>query len=128
MERFTIYQPTILHFGPGVTADMSSLPELKNSSVLLLIGGGSVKRNGIYDKILQQLVAASAKVFPFEGIKSNPEVAELRLATTFARQNKCNVIVAVGGGSVIDTAKAVAAAALYDCDPWDFYTGELKPE
>lgn len=128
MERFTIYQPTILHFGPGVTSDMNSLPELQNSRALLLIGGGSVKRNGIYDKILLQLAKASATVFPFEGIKSNPEITELRMATNFARQNKCNIVVAVGGGSVIDTAKAIAASVLYENDPWDLYTGKLKPE
>jgi alcohol dehydrogenase YqhD (iron-dependent ADH family) len=127
MENFTMYNPTKVYFGKNVIVRLPKvLAEYK--SVLLLYGQGSVKTNGIYDEITTVLAQTSTKVFEYSGIKSNPLIEDVNKAADLIRANTIECILAVGGGSVIDSAKAIAAAAPYSNDAWDLFTGKLKPE
>jgi NADP-dependent alcohol dehydrogenase len=91
------------------------LPEQAN--VLFLYGGGSIKNNGIYDKVVEAL--QDVEVVEFHGVEPNPEFETLMKAVHVARENRINFILAVGGGSVIDGAKFIAAAVNFEGDPWD---------
>lgn len=128
MENFVWDIPTKLHFGRDVHEKIRNvLPEF-GSRALLIRGGDSLVRNGVYEKILQEIEAAGMEYAEYSGIKPNPRIEDVRKATELSRSFSPDIILAVGGGSVIDSAKAVAAASLYDNDPWDLYTGVLKSE
>lgn len=127
MENFVWNMPTRLHFGRGVSDKIRNIAPSYGKNALLLIGGGSVKQNGILKKINDELELAGIHFEIFEGIKSNPRIEEVREATEICRQKNIDFLVAVGGGSVIDSAKAVACTALHENDPWDLFTQKLKP-
>lgn len=129
MHDFTYYNPTKVFFGRGANGKM--MDELARDGlerVLLLYGGGSIKKNGLYKEICDALVARKVAIFECGGVKSNPVLAKTHEAVAIARAHDVQAIVAVGGGSVIDSAKAVAAGALYDGDLWDFYARKAKVE
>jgi NADP-dependent alcohol dehydrogenase len=116
MLNFTFKNQTEILFGKGQLSEVSSrLP--KQAKVLFLYGGGSIKKNGIYDKVNAALEGAD--VIEFQGVEPNPEFATLMKAVDVARENDVNFILAVGGGSVIDGAKFVAAAVNFEGEPWD---------
>ena len=116
MLNFTFKNQTEILFGKGQLSEVSSrLP--KQAKVLFLYGGGSIKKNGIYDKVTTAL--AGADVIEFQGVEPNPEFETLMKAVNVARENDVNFILAVGGGSVIDGAKFVAAAVNFAGDPGD---------
>ena len=116
MLNFTFKNQTEILFGKGQLSEVSSrLPE--QAKVLFLYGGGSIKKNGIYDKVTTALEGAN--VIEFQGVEPNPEFQTLMKAVDVARENDVNFILAVGGGSVIDGAKFVAAAVNFEGDPWD---------
>lgn len=95
--------------------------------VLLLLGGGSAKKSGLYDKVVASLNESGVEFTELWGVQPNPRIDKVREAAMTAKRENVSLILAVGGGSVIDTAKAAAAGALYDGDPWDFYSGAAKP-
>ncbi|WP_303131993.1 iron-containing alcohol dehydrogenase [uncultured Olsenella sp.] len=118
MLDFTYFAPTKIHFGRG---QISHLSELRQSGdrVLLCYGGGSIKRNGIYDEALRVLGEAGIQVFELDGVEPNPRIQTVRRGVELCRSNGIDMVLAIGGGSSIDCAKVVAAGARYDGDPWD---------
>jgi NADP-dependent alcohol dehydrogenase len=116
MENFTYFNPTRIHFGKGQIAAIDrELPA--NARVLLLAGGGSIRKNGVYDQARKALGART--VFDFFGVEANPDYDTLMRAAELGRKEKIDWILAVGGGSVLDGAKFVAAAIPYPGDPWE---------
>jgi len=128
MENFIAYNPTKLHFGRGVMDGLGKAVAEFGTRVLLIYGGGSIKNNGIYHKAIEQLNSIHAEVFEYSGIKPNPLVEDVDAAAELGRKNKVNVILAVGGGSVIDSAKIISIAIPVDHTAWDFYAGKEQPE
>jgi alcohol dehydrogenase YqhD (iron-dependent ADH family) len=121
MQDFTYYNPTKIIFGKGKTKQVGKVTALYGKRILLLYGKGSVKKTGLYDTVIHSLKEEGLKFVECGGIKSNPVLSLVKNAIELFRKENLDVIVALGGGSVIDTAKAVAAGACYDGDVWDFF-------
>lgn len=116
MLNFIYKNQTEILFGKGQMSEITSrLPE--NAKVLLLFGGGSIKKNGVYDQAMSAL--ADVDVIEFGGVEPNPTYETLMQAVATAKEQNVNFILAVGGGSVIDGAKFVAAAYNFAGEPWD---------
>lgn len=117
MLNFTFHNPTKIHFGEDqIQLIASEIPT--NAKVLVIYGGGSIKSNGVYEQVVNAL--AEHTWFEFSGIEPNPKYDTLMKAQDIIQQQGINYLLAVGGGSVIDGAKFIAAAALYEGeDPWD---------
>ena len=120
MQSFVYSYPTKVYFGQGA-ARQALEAELNHygPNVLLAYGGGSVKRTGVYDALVAQLKAAGKTVTDFGGIMSNPTYAKVQEGAKLAREHNIDLILAVGGGSVIDCCKIVAAQAKTDEDVWE---------
>lgn len=128
MENFVMYNPTRVVFGKRAIEKFRDYVPSDIRKVLFLYGQGSIKRNGIYQDVVAQLHNAQIEFVEFSGIKANPVIEHVRQAREIARLRQVNAILAVGGGSVIDTAKAIAASYFYEGDPWDLFTEAYKPE
>lgn len=116
MQSFTYWNTTRIHFGKGQIARIAEeVPA--DARVLITYGGGSVLKNGVMDQVRAAL--AGRTVFEFGGIEANPHFETLVKVADLARAEKIDFLLAVGGGSVADGTKFVAAAALFDGDPWD---------
>lgn len=124
MKKFVFYNPTQIVFGENQTKNIGRY--LKNKKCLLLYGGGSIKQNGIYDKVMDSLKNHNVSVVEKSGIKPNPVLSFVYEAIELAKKEKVDCILAVGGGSVIDSAKAIAAGFYYDGDVWDFFTDKAQ--
>ena len=104
------------------------MEQLKNeippygNHVLLVYGGGSIKHNGLYDQVIGTLKEIHAKVFELAGVEPNPRISTVRKGVEICKSEGIDFILAVGGGSMIDCTKAIAAGAKYDGDAWDFVT------
>ncbi len=118
MYNFMFYVPTRIYFGKG---QISHLSELKNygTKVLLVYGGGSIKRNGIYDNAVRILKDAGVSVYELSGVEPNPKIETVRKGVSMCKAEGIDMVLAIGGGSTIDCAKVVAAGAKYDGDAWD---------
>ena len=127
MNNFIFSYPTKVYFGEGI-AKQAFAAELgkMGERVMLAFGGGSVKKNGIYDEVKSLLEQAGKTVVDFSGIMSNPTYAKVREGADLAREYQVDFILAVGGGSVIDCCKVVSAQAELDEDIWDFEYGKGK--
>lgn len=119
--EFSYHNPTAIHFGPGAIARLGGLIP-REARTLLLYGGGSIKRNGVYDQVQEAL--AGRVLVEFGGVEPNPTLETLSRAVDLVRRANLDFILGVGGGSVIDGAKFVAAAALYEGDGWDIVLGK----
>ena len=128
MENFIAYNPTSLHFGKNVLNGLGQSIQLYGKRVLFVYGKGSIKKTGLYDQILQILKSIKAEVFEYEGIKPNPVVQDVDAAAEIGRKNKIDVILAVGGGSVIDSAKIISITIPVIHSGWDFYTRNANPK
>lgn len=116
MNNFVFQNPTKLIFGKGMIAQLSTeIPTTKK--ILVTFGGGSVKKNGVYEQVKEAL--ANHDVTEFWGIEPNPAVETLREAIDLGKRLKADFVLAVGGGSVIDGSKLIAAGIAYDGDAWD---------
>jgi NADP-dependent alcohol dehydrogenase len=116
MENFTYFNPTRIHFGRGqIAAVDKELPA--SARVLLLAGTGSIRSNGVYDQVRKAL--GSRVLFELFGVEANPDYDTLMKAVDIARRERIDWILPVGGGSVLDGAKFVAAAVAYPGDPWE---------
>ena len=125
MDNFEFYSPTRFVFGRGAEEKTGALVrKYGGSKVLLHFGGGSVKANGVYDKVTASLEAAGIDYVPLGGVQPNPRSGLVREGIALCRREKVDFVLAVGGGSVIDSAKAIAFGALYDGDFADFYFGK----
>lgn len=128
MENFTIYNPTTLHFGKNVIEKLPGIIQGYGNKVLLVYGKESIKKNGIYQQVITQLQMAGATVFEYTGIKSNPVIEDVDAAAKLGRDNNVDVVLAVGGGSVIDSAKVISIAIPVKHSAWDFYSDKAKPQ
>lgn len=128
MENFTAYNPTKLHFGKNVVEQLGETAQEYGKKVLLMYGKGSIKKNGIYDQVIKQLKSFNAEVIEYSGIKSNPLVDDVNEAAQLGKLNNIDLIVAVGGGSVIDSAKITALSIANNTDPWAIMKFKVKPK
>ena len=121
LGNFTYHNPTKLYFGENSLEYLND--ELKNygKNVQLIYGGGSIKKNGIYDSIVEILKANGKNIIEDAGVMPNPTVEKLREGVKTARKNKVDLLLAVGGGSCCDYAKAVSVSVNCDDDPWEKY-------
>ncbi|TYS67132.1 iron-containing alcohol dehydrogenase [Sutcliffiella horikoshii] len=119
MENFTFYNPTKLLFGKGQLETLPQEMEAYGKNVLLVYGGGSIKRSGLYDNVINTLHKAGATITELAGVEPNPRLSTVRKGIELCKENQIDFLLAVGGGSVIDCTKAIAAGAKYDGDVWD---------
>ncbi|MBU0924096.1 iron-containing alcohol dehydrogenase [bacterium] len=118
--EYSYYNPTAIQFGKGQIKSIVNFIT-KDQKVLVVYGGGSIKKNGVYDQVVTALDGYTWS--EFSGVEPNPSVETLNKAVELIKAEKIDFILAVGGGSVIDGCKYLAAAALYDGDAWDFLEG-----
>ena len=121
LGNFSYSNPTKLYFGDDALSFLPKELEHYGDRVMLTYGGGSIKRNGIYDAVIRVLKDAGKEVFEDPGVMSNPTVQKLYEGCRIARENNVDLILAVGGGSTIDYAKAVSVSAWCNEDPWEKY-------
>ncbi|MBN1999450.1 iron-containing alcohol dehydrogenase [candidate division KSB1 bacterium] len=124
MFNFTFHNPVKIVFGKDTIKELPNLID-PDEKILLLYGQGSIKRYGVYDQVLKAL--KGYKIVEFPGVEANPEYETCMKAVEVVHKEKINFLLSVGGGSVLDATKFVAAAAVYDGkDPWDFVAGNPK--
>ncbi|CAH1053876.1 iron-containing alcohol dehydrogenase [Paenibacillus pseudetheri] len=120
MRNFDFYNPTKLIFGQGTLEALRTEVPKYGKNVLLMYGGGSIKRSGLYDKVMAELSAIDAVVTELSGVEPNPRLSTVHKGVELCHEHNIDLILAVGGGSVLDCAKAVAVGAKYEGDMWDF--------
>jgi alcohol dehydrogenase YqhD (iron-dependent ADH family) len=128
MENFVLFNPVKLHFGAGVVGKLGLAASEFGKKALLVYGKGSVKSNGSYQQTVESLKNAGIEVIEYDGIKPNPIIEDVDAAASLGRQHGVDMIVAVGGGSVIDSAKIIAISILVEHSGWDFLAGDKKPK
>ncbi|MCC8157693.1 MAG: iron-containing alcohol dehydrogenase [Phascolarctobacterium sp.] len=121
LGKFVYANPTKLYFGENSLEYLTGELERYGKNIMLVYGGGSIKKNGIYAKVVQLLTGSGKTVFEDAGVMSNPTLEKLYEGCRIAKENKVDLILAVGGGSVCDYAKAVSVAAYCEEDPWGKY-------
>ncbi len=122
MNDFTYYNPTKIEFGRGKENNIGlHIKEAGVQSVLLVYGVGSIKKTGLYDKVIASLKESGIACEELDGVVSNPLLSRVNDGIAIVKTNKLQAVLAVGGGSVADSAKAIAAGACYEGDVWDFY-------
>ncbi|WP_373073440.1 iron-containing alcohol dehydrogenase [Sulfurimonas sp.] len=122
MNDFTYYNPTKIEFGKGKEKNIGKyIKDSGYESVLLVYGTGSIKKSSLYDDTIASLKEAGLKYEELSGIVSNPLISKVRDGIKIAKDNKLQAVLGVGGGSVADSVKAIAAGAKYDGDVWDFF-------
>lgn len=122
MQNFIYYNPTKLIFGKGQLEQLASEISPFGKKVLLVYGGGSIKRSGLYNQVIEQLNKMEAVVHELPGVEPNPRISTVRKGVEICKNEGIEFLLAVGGGSVIDCTKAIAAGAKYDGDAWDLVT------
>ncbi len=126
MENFILYNPTKLFFGKNVVDGFGETVQELGQKALLVYGSGSIKKNGIYDHVMGQLKKAAITVIEYSGITPNPLVDDVDKAAELGRKENVDFIIAVGGGSVIDSAKVMSVAIPQDGPAWDLVKGNIK--
>ena len=120
MNNFVFENSTKVFFGAGcVKEHLGSLLKGYGGTVMLVYGGGSIKQNGVYGQVTGVLKEAGKRVVEFSGVMPNPTYAKMLEGVSLARREGADLILAVGGGSVMDCAKAIALAAPYEGDAWE---------
>ncbi|GAA0138193.1 iron-containing alcohol dehydrogenase [Paenibacillus sp. YSY-4.3] len=128
MNSFQFHNPTRLIFGKGqLTALKTEVPKY-GKRVLLVYGGGSIKRSGLYNQVIAQLQEIGAEVTELAGVEPNPRLSTVHRGVELCKTKEIELVLAVGGGSVLDCAKAIAAGAKYDGDMWDFAEHKAVPQ
>ncbi|WP_017151354.1 iron-containing alcohol dehydrogenase [Bacillus bingmayongensis] len=125
MQNFVFRNPTKLIFGQGQLEQLKAEIPQYGKKVLLVYGGGSIKRNGIYDNIISILKEIDSEIFELTGVEPNPRLSTVNKGIQICKENDIEFILAVGGGSVIDCTKAIAAGSKYDGDVWDIVTKKV---
>jgi len=128
MENFTAYNPVKVHFGKGVTDNLGATALQYGKKALLMYGKGSTVKHGYYDRIKKQLVDNNIDLAEYSGIKSNPVYEDVEAAIALARKEQVDFIVALGGGSVIDSAKIVSLCVQENLNPWHVMIRQQKPQ
>lgn len=125
MDAFRFQNPTVLYYGKGqIEEHLTDEIMQYGKRVLMVYGGGSIKRNGLYDKVKNLLDGAGITVFELSGVEPNPRLTSVHKGIEICRQQSVDFILAVGGGSVIDCSKAIAMGVKYDGDVWEIYQGK----
>lgn len=119
MYNFVFQNTTKVYFGENQLCHLGEELKQYGTRVLLTYGGGSIKKTGLYDRIMEELVKSGMTVFELSGIEPNPRHTTVNKGADICKREKIDVLLAVGGGSTIDCTKAIAAASFYDGDSWD---------
>ncbi|MEF3280027.1 MAG: iron-containing alcohol dehydrogenase [Elusimicrobiota bacterium] len=128
MENFVYSNPTKIIFGKNNLKRIGHEAAKFGKKALVVYGMGSIKRNGVYDIVLKSLSENGLEFVEYEGVKPNPVLSHVKPGIEKFKKNSCDMIVAVGGGSVIDESKAISSGVFYNGDVWDFFTGKAKIE
>lgn len=128
MENFDFLSSTKIIFGRDTENRVGAEVKQYSGKILLHYGGGSIKKTGLYDRIVQSLREAGVEFVELAGVMPNPRLSLVREGIKLCRKEDIGFILAVGGGSVIDSAKAIALGAPYQGDVWDFYSRKANPE
>ena len=127
MENFIAHNPTALHFGKNVLKDLGATLRPYGKKVLLVYGKGSIKKSGLYDQVIKHLREIDAEIFEYGGIKPNPVFGDVDAAAEIGRDNHVDLVLAVGGGSVIDSAKMISITIPVRHSVWEFMTYKTRP-
>ncbi|MFA5161044.1 MAG: iron-containing alcohol dehydrogenase [Elusimicrobiales bacterium] len=127
MHNFVFRNPTKIVFGRGVISGLGKEAAARGGRALLVFGRVSAKAGPVYGECVSGMSSAGLEIIEHGGVKPNPEIGHIRAGAELARTRRADLVVAVGGGSAMDAAKAIAAGALYDGDPWDFFCGRAAP-
>lgn len=119
MNNFVYDIPTKVYFGENQLGHLGEKLSKYGKKVLLTYGGGSIKKSGLYDKVVAEVKNAGLELFELSGIEPNPRVSSVNAGAKICKEEGIDVLLAVGGGSVIDCTKYIGAAAFYDGDAWD---------
>lgn len=122
MNNFIYDIPTKVYFGTNQIEYLGSELKKFGKRVLLTYGGGSIKRSGLYDKIIEELKKENLEIFELSNIAPNPRIDSVRQGAKICKENNIDVLLAVGGGSTLDATKWIAAGACVDFDPWEFFS------
>ncbi|MGB2579374.1 hypothetical protein AAIR98_001293 [Elusimicrobium simillimum] len=128
MNNFEFYSPTRIIFGKGTEKEIGGRIAKYSSKVLLHYGGGSIKKSGLYDAVVKSLKEAKVDFVELGGVQPNPRLSLVHKGIELCRREGVEFILAVGGGSVIDSAKAIALGVDYEGDVWDFYLRKAVPQ
>jgi alcohol dehydrogenase YqhD (iron-dependent ADH family) len=128
MDNFSFLNPTKIIFGRGTEKNVGEEILNYSKNILLHYGGGSIKKTGLYDRIIKSLDNAGIRYVELSGVKPNPRLSMVYEGIRLCKQEKLDFILAVGGGSTIDSSKAIAMGVLYDGDVWDIYSGKATAE
>jgi alcohol dehydrogenase YqhD (iron-dependent ADH family) len=128
MLDFSYLNSTLLVFGKDKHKEIGDLIKSYGNKVLLVYGGGSIKRTGLYDDVISSMNEAELEVFELSGVQANPILELVNKGIDICKKEKVDLVLAVGGGSVIDSAKAIAMGAYYEGSVWDFYAKKIKIE
>lgn len=126
MNNFDYHIPTDVYFGKGQISKLGQRMSPIAKKVLLVYGGGSIKKIGLYDEIMEQLKQVGITVFELAGVEPNPRIQTVKKGVAICKQEGIEGVLAAGGGSTIDCAKVVSAGACYDGDPWDLVLDSNK--
>lgn len=128
MNKFSFYNPVKIHFGKGsIDYLRKELPQY-GKNILVVYGGGSIKANGVYDDIMAILNDLNMNVFELAGVEPNPRVETARKGIAICKEHQIDLVLAVGGGSVIDCAKLIVAGAKVEEDAWDIVLKKVLPK
>ncbi|MCB2205540.1 iron-containing alcohol dehydrogenase [bacterium] len=123
--QFKFQNPTKIIFGAGKLAELGSETANHGKKALLVTGGGSVKKNGTFDRAIESLRTAGVEAVECAGVEPNPRLTTVLRGAQTAKDENCDVVIALGGGSTMDAAKAMAAMVFYEGEPWNmFFTAE----
>ena len=122
MNNFICQNPVKVYFGENQLCHLGEELSRYGRRVLLTYGGGSIKRNGLYDAVAKEIKDAGLELFELSGIDPNPRIDSVREGARLCKEHNIDVLLAVGGGSTIDATKWIAAAACVEHDPWDFFS------
>lgn len=128
MNAFSFYNPVKLIFGKGQLKEVNKELPKYGKKVLVVYGGGSIKKNGLYDEVIATLAEADLEVFELGGVEPNPRISTARKGIEICKKEGIDMLLAVGGGSVIDCTKLIACGAAYDGDAWDFVSRKAQPK
>lgn len=127
MLNFKYYSPTSIVFGKDAVENLGAHITSDIKTVLFHFGGGSIKRSGLYDQVMGILKEKKVKIIELGGVEPNPKLSLVREGIELCREHQVDLILAVGGGSVIDSAKAIGVGVNYEGDVWDFFMGKAQP-
>ncbi len=127
MNNFIYDIPVKVYFGENQLSHLGEELKKFGRRVLLTYGGGSIKRIGLYDRVVEEIRAAGLELFELSGIEPNPRIESVRAGVEICKREDIDVLLAVGGGSTIDATKFMAAGACVEHDPWEFFGADAKP-